>query len=337
MNDILRKVESCSLFTGTYGRRGCTGNCIGCYTDMHMEHYPMYQGTVEQVYELLSVLPNLKQVYIFGNPDPSVDPEFCNETAKILQSRGIETLFVSNGVGGVEVVEKIIDGLNSSLIRGFGISIDSLDEKTNSAMRGVKISLQDIFQSIRHLKSLGINVKIFTTIWPTNVDENWKEFVDFFESRGIYTVCRFGHAEGVQGRIAHVPEKKILEIRQNYGEVRLATLLANDEEYEEYLSSYVANKEFRCTTFDNISVYFTEGEIKATYACPILSHVYPEYLVNIHELKLHEFYDNLVKTGICPVSKQALGFESETLHSICRFYKKLPKNKDLRRSETLSL
>jgi len=240
----------------------------------------------------------------------------------------------TNGVGGIEVVKRIIDGLDPALIRGFGISIDSLDEKTNSAMRGVKISLQDVFQSIKYLKSLDIDVRIFTTIWPTNADENWNEFVEFFESRGVYTYLRFGHAEAVQGRISHVPEEKVCEIREKYNDIRIHTLLANDDEYKEYLSTYVATKKFVCTNFSNISVYFTEGEIMATYSCPIISHVYPKYFVNIRDLKAHEFQDDLIKTGICPVSKQALGFESANLHSICRFYKKLPKSKKITLSES---
>lgn len=319
----------CSLFTGTYGRRGCTANCVGCYTGMFEKRYSMYQGNVGQIYELLSVLPNLKRIFIFGNPDPSVDYEFCNVAGRIFQSRDIEVLFVSNGVGGIETVKRIIDGLDTSLIRGFGISIDSLDEKKNSAMKGIHISLDDAFQSIKYLKNLNIDVKIFTTVWPMNEDEDWKEFVEFFETRGIYTVIRFGHVEGVQGRVSHVSERKILEIRGKYEDIRLATILANDEEYENYLSTYVAQKKFRCTNFDNISVFFTDGEIKATYSCPIISHIYPEYLVNIRDLKLHSFYENLIKNGICPVSGQALGFKSETLHSVCRFYKKLSKNKNL--------
>jgi MoaA/NifB/PqqE/SkfB family radical SAM enzyme len=336
MNSILSKIESCSLFTGTFGRKGCTGNCIGCYIDKHLESYPSYQGNIAQVHELMEALPSLKQVYIFGNPDPSVDSEFCNASAKILQAKGIETLFVSNGVGGIDVIKKVIDELDLTLVRGFGISIDSLNEKGNSAMRGVKVSLEDVFKSIKYLRNLDIDVKIFTTIWPMNADENWKEFIDYFESRGIFTVLRFGHAEAVQGRVNHVCEEKIIEIRNNFSNIRLATLLANDEEYADYLSTHVAQKDFRCTNFENISVYFTGLGIKATYACPIISHVYPKYFVDLCDLGLHEFYDELTTTGICPAAKHALGFESESLHSVCRFYKKHPKNKKLTPSKSAS-
>lgn len=319
----------CGLFTGTNGRRGCTGNCVGCYVGTIEENHPMYQGNVEQVYELLELLPNLKRVLLFGNPDPSVDPEFCNVAARIFQSRGIQVLFISNGVGGLKVVKNIINGLDLSSIFEFGFSIDSLDEKINSAMRGKAISLPDVFQSIEYLKGLNINVKTSFTIWPTNMDENWDEYIKFFETRGINVDHGFGCVQAAQGRIKHVPEEKILEIRKKYSDIRLATILANEEEYEEYLSVYVAKNKTKCTNLKNITVFFTPMGIKATYLCTILSTIYPEYLVNICDLdniKAHAFYENTINTGHCPASKQALGFESTKLHTICRYYKRMFKD-----------
>jgi len=324
MESVLHSVEMCGLFTGTNGRRGCTGNCAGCYVGTIEEDHPMYQGNIEQTKELLELLPNLKRVLIFGNPDPSVDPEFCNETAKLLQNKGIQVLFISNGVGGVETVKKVIDGLDTSLIFEFGFSIDTLDEKKNSAMRGVKLSLENTLYSMEYLKGLGVKTKTSFTIWPANMDENWSEYVKYFESRGINVDHGFGCIQASQGRVHHVPEEKILEIRKAYTDMKLATILANDKEYETYMSGYVANNKLKCTTLKNITAYFTNGGIKATYLCTILSTIYPKYLVNIrdlHSIIPSEFHEDTIKTGYCPASKQALGFESASLHPVCRYYK----------------
>ncbi|GHU76225.1 hypothetical protein FACS1894188_08430 [Clostridia bacterium] len=328
MNTILNSVDTCVLFTGTYGRRGCTANCLGCFVGESEANSPMYQGNIEQVYELLTLLPNLNRVNIVGNPDPSVDTRFCNHVAKFLQEQGKQISFCTNGVGSDKVVKNLIEGLDPLLIYTFVFSVDSLDEEKNSLMRGRNISLQNIFQNMKYLKSLGVDVQSFFTIWPINMNENWDEYRDFFESRGIHVNGRFGNIEAAQGRIEHVPEEKILEIRETYKNIRLSVLLANDDEYKNYLATFVAKNEFRCTDLKKIKVHLTENGIKASFWCPIVSTVYPEYFVDIRDLKLPTFYEELLKTGICPVAMQAMGFESTDLHHICRFCKK-PSKKQL--------
>lgn len=325
MENILNNVEKCLLFTGTFGRNGCTANCLGCFVGEAGDKNSMYHGNIDQIHDLLSFLPNLSRVMIDGNPDPSVDPEFCNVAAKLFQKKGIAVSFCTNGVKNEEVIKKLIHGLDVSLIHKICFSIDSLDESKNSFMRGVNISQQSIFNSMKYLKDLGIEVQVYFTIWPANMDEDWGKYRDFFETRGVYINGRFGNVESAHGRINHVPETDILKIREKYKDIRLNLLLANDAEYEEYMTTFVANKEFRCTNLSKINVFLTEDGIKATYYCPIVSTVYPEYFFDIHDLDMPTFYKDLTKTGDCPVARQALGFESEKLHHVCRFYKKIPK------------
>jgi len=325
MNKILNDVESCSIYTGTYGRKGCTAKCRGCCFAGGLEEN-RYQGNIEQIHELISILPNLKKVTIFGNPDPTVDPVFCNEVAKVLQSNGIRVSFLTNGTGGTDVVRTIVDELDPSLIFGFGFSVDSLDDKKTSFLKGTNISLQKTLQKMEYLNGLGIRVVTFFLIWPHNMDDNWQEYTDFFESRGIYVSGGFGSVEATNGRAHHIPEEKILEIRRRYKDTRFPTILADDIEYKEYLSTYVTKNSFKCTNLKKINVYLTEKGIKASFSCPIISTVYPEYFVDIRDIGFHTFRDDLIKTGYCPVAKQALGFEySSTLHPVCRFHKLLPK------------
>ena len=325
MNNLLNNVDTCVLFTGTYGRRGCTANCLGCFVGEYEENSPMYQGTMEQIHELLPLLPNVKRVNIVGNPDPSVDTDFCNAVAKVMQEHGKQISFCTNGVKCDKVINKLIDGLDPSLIHAVVFSVDSLDEEKNSIMRGTKISLQSVFESMKNLRGLNIGVQAFFTVWPMNMDEDWEAYRVFFESRGIYVNGRFGNVESAKGRINHVPLEKILEIRNKYPHVRLSVLLADDNEYKEYLDTFVAKDEFRCTDLKKIKVYLTDKGIKASYWCPIVSTVYPEYFDDIRNLRLPSFYAELIKTGICPIAKEAFGFECTELHSICRFHKTLPK------------
>jgi len=325
MNNILNGVVRCSLYTGTYGRKRCTAKCLGCFVGESETFNSEYQGNTSQVHELMSVLPNLKEAVIMGNPDPSVDTEVCNETAKILQSKCIRVSFLTNGTGDMDIIRKIIDGLDLSLIYGFGFSVDSLDDDKNSILKGKNISLKNTIYNMMLLKDLGIYVVAFFAIWPTNMNDNWQEYTDYFESRGIHVSSSFGSIASAQGRIKHVSEEEILKIRGRYSDVRLATVLANDDEYQEYLSTYVTKNKLQCTSLKKINVYFTGGGLKASYSCPIISAVYPEYLVNIHDIDFHAFHDNTIKTGYCPVAKEAIGFKSAKLHPICRFHKFKPK------------
>ena len=76
---LLEKVEELTLYTGTYGRRRCTCSCIGCTQESYGRRHKDYQGTLEKINVIVKKLPNLKNAYILGNPDVSVDTEFCNK------------------------------------------------------------------------------------------------------------------------------------------------------------------------------------------------------------------------------------------------------------------
>lgn len=78
----LEKVTDLTLYTGTYGKEKCSCNCIGCTQDGYIKGKKPYQGTIEQIKEIIKKLPNLENAYLLGNPDVSVDTEFCNKAAK---------------------------------------------------------------------------------------------------------------------------------------------------------------------------------------------------------------------------------------------------------------
>ena len=76
--NLLNKVEELTLYTGTYGRKKCTCSCIGCTQESYGKKHKDYQGTIEQIDIIIKKLPNLKNAYILGNPDVSVDTEKYN-------------------------------------------------------------------------------------------------------------------------------------------------------------------------------------------------------------------------------------------------------------------
>ena len=103
---LLKKVKSLTLYTGTYGRRKCTCSCIGCTQESYGRKHKEYQGNLEQIQKIIEKLPNLEEAYILGNPDVSVDTEFCNLAAKEFIKRGKKVMFSTSGYNGVKVIKK---------------------------------------------------------------------------------------------------------------------------------------------------------------------------------------------------------------------------------------
>lgn len=62
-------IEGLTLYTGSNGKKGCTCNCVGCSQEKYGNEHPNYQGTIEQVKDILKIAPNIKRTIILGNPD----------------------------------------------------------------------------------------------------------------------------------------------------------------------------------------------------------------------------------------------------------------------------
>ena len=93
----VNKVKLVALYTGNKGYKFCTCKCPCC---SQKNVGGNYQGTIEQVNTLLDIFTGLTHLYLFGNPDPTVDTEFCNEAAHVAIKRGKNVSFSTSGVGG---------------------------------------------------------------------------------------------------------------------------------------------------------------------------------------------------------------------------------------------
>jgi len=281
---------------------------------------PMYQGNMQQIYELSDILPNLKTVLVFGNPDISVDPIFCNELSKYFQTRGVTELYFStSGIGGKKVMEQLLDGIDPTISK-VSFSVDSIDDKKLSFLKGVNISLETILEGIDYCKSLGYEVSILTTLWSLNMNEDWTAFTEFFKFHGVFEFkANFGSLESAESGVAHVPVNRVVEIREQFSKFgRLARIFVDDEEFENYLVNYRS----KCSQITEFIDVFLEGDgIKAAIPCPVIWAANPDYIVDICKLKLpvHK------KVEHCPNSKKAIGFDVEHLHPVCRYYR--AKNK----------
>ena len=313
---LLNDVETIILYTGSNGKKGCTCKCLGCYMGSYSKGKSMYQGNMTQISELVEMLPNLKKVLLFGNPDISVDPEFCNEVAKYLQLHNLRLYFWTSGIGGAEIIDKVLEGIDPMNVGKIGFSVDTLDNYKLSVLKGTKFSMEKLIEGIEFCNKKGIHTIIMPTIWSLNADEDWGAFKNFFEKYNVSEISgHFGSVESAEECLAHVPEDMVIKIRNEFKKIgTIPYCLVTDSEYLEYKSSFKS----KCSDGAGvIHVYLEKDGIKASVSCSVLTTIYPEYIVDIKNLKLPIFSE----WESCPIIEKAVGYTCKELRPICRYHK----------------
>jgi len=307
-------VTAIGLYTGTKGKQGCTCNCLGCCLGAYGDHNSDYQGNESQLQEMIRLLPRLEKALIFGNPDISIDTEFCNKVAYTLQQRGVIVAFNTSGVGGKKVLETLLNGLNYNMVRFIDFSLDTLDECKLSLLKGINYSLETIIEGIEYCNSIGITAGVKPTIWTVNMNDDWEQYRQFLKRINVSRIkFHFGSLEGVNDKVAHVPESKILEIKARFKDVGIIPqLLLTGEEFNAYSHGFKP----RCFGTGPLSVFFEREGIKATF-CTSYSAVHSGFTTELRDNNL-AIIPRCDKK--CPVSHNSLGFESDELHAVCRYY-----------------
>jgi MoaA/NifB/PqqE/SkfB family radical SAM enzyme len=314
INEVLSKIRVIKLFTGSYGRRGCTSNCPGCFMGTYDKlNKPKYQGTMDQVLELLNLVPNTKSVMLYGNPDVSVDPEFCNEILRYLQENNITAVMFTSGIGGKQVIRTLMNGINPETF-SLNISVDTINEKKLSILRGKSFSLSNIVDTMNCCNEIGLDFTVSSNIWTINMDEDFAKYSEFFNSYGAKKVrFHFGSLEGSASNIQHVSEEDFLEIRnkmRTYGRVP-AIMVTQDEFVRFGLDTYVPQH----VEAHKLHVFLEEDGIKATACCGILIQDDPEkYIANIRNITPIQI------THQCPIAEDSLGFKCKKLIPVCRSF-----------------
>ncbi|MCL2804313.1 MAG: hypothetical protein FWD26_00035 [Treponema sp.] len=316
-NNVLNNITVAKIVTGTYGQKGCTCNCPGCFLGTYDAlGKPKYQGTIEQVIEMVSLLPNLKSVILYGNPDISVDPQFCNEAAKYLQSLKKSIVMFTSGIGGAKIIKEIMNGINPESV-SINISVDSIDEKKLRMLRGCNISLQNIVDSMMCCNEIKVPFSISTNIWPLTANDDFFNFKKYFLSYGAQKIrFHFGSPDGAITEMPHINEDSFLEIRNKLREVggRVPAILVTKEEYVKWkLDTYRP----QCIKAHKLHVFLEQDGIKAAACCGILAQQNPEkHIVDIR--KVEHLESSNVKR--CPCAEKSLGYKCNFLIPVCRSF-----------------
>ena len=315
--NVLEGITAVGIFTGSNGKKGCTSNCSGCFMTTYGKEKPMFQGTMEQIEELSFLLPNLKRVGIFGNPDISVDPEFCNEAAKYFQRKGgIELGFWTSGIGGAITMEKLLKDLDPKVVAKVDFTVETLDETKLQKLKGVKITLDKIKEGIITCQNMGFKAGVKSPIWPLNMHEDWEALRDYFRPLGVerYT-AHFGSLDCDSVFYEHVPPEEIRRIvHQDFKIGNMSPLVLLDEELDDYVNNYVPY----CSKPPVIINAFLEKDgIKASSLCPSGWTSNPQILQ-----KLSDYTGDVIsKSKICPAAERAMRYKlDKKYHAVCRFY-----------------
>lgn len=345
----MKEVESITIYTGSNGKKGCSGNCIGCSQETYGNQHEMYQGKMEQIDEILRLSPNIKKAIILGNPDPSVDPEFCNGVAKKMMKNGIQIRFSASGKFAYKTVTKLIEGLDTSLIEYISFSIDTVEQTMLDYLKGTHIDLDDVEKAIKYLHKKGIVTKVQPTLWKINQD-TYIETINYFEKIGVkWFSFHAGSFETFtnEKELQHITPKKWREIVKDITriceeknlKVHMPHLFLNEEEKKVY--DAIRGNKCIPKNLKNTQVWLEKDYIRTTH-CALLREVQKFDYNYLDEDKSCVDY-KCPNNGVCAVTPKCLGkklcaesidgegheykINGEHLYSVCRFYNYLNFNR----------
>lgn len=345
LKNVLNSITDIDLYTENRGKSGCLCNCSGCtqtnYGNRNIRN--RHQGTLEQCQSILETFPNLKLVYILGNPDCCVDTEFCREVSKFFIAAGKNTAYTTSGIGGERTFKILFDGVDLSHIEYVSFSVDSINEKTSTALKGRHIPFSRILSGIEYCLSKGIPVKIQPTIWQENADDVEQILNFFYTVYGIkWYTFHAASLDGIPGNKSNVchhvrPDKwretmdRILKIAEkNKLKVNIPYAFLRADEYQEYIENKV-NFEPWCRCKEPILEIKMEHELRASFCCILGESTPKEFSFN----PIKDEFSNM-NTSKCPAHSYLLGPElfsefhegkwispnGEVFYPVCRFYGK---------------
>lgn len=339
--DLLKKVETLTLYTGTYGRKKCTCSCIGCTQESYGRRHEDYQGTLEEIKVIIEKLPNLQEAYILGNPDVSVDTKFCNLAAKEFIKNDKKVMFSTSGYNGIETIKLLMDGINSKDIMYISYSVDTLDNKKLQFLKGTKnINLDEINEAIKYCIDKNITVKIQPTLWEINQDD-YKDIIEFYSKLGIeWFTFHAGSFESLKDReikLNHITPKKWREIVKNINKIadmknlkiKAPKIFLNGEELKNYKEK---NKVYCQNGGRGLQIWMQEDGLKATF-CPILAEVSEKYVFDLEKeeaclakgeknkcVVCEKCLDDRIKDMSIDKEGREFLFKNEMLYNVCRYY-----------------
>ena len=313
-------IRRITLYTGQNGPEGCVCKCP-CCSQLGKE-IEKYQGTEQQIEELLEKFPNLEQLYILGNPDPAVDFKFCNLVAKRAIAHDAKVCFSTSGVGGERIMKIILNDVSTEYVDYLSFSIDSLEQEKLNILKGINYPFEAVEEAIEWAISQGYNVKIQPTLWSSNFMEV-ESIIEYFALKKVkwYTF----HIGSIESCI-NLPTHKHLTSREvqnvhdqieralkKYPDIKVRCPIIFHECGKNDKSKWYCTRGEEC---EELQVYFAKDGIWCTNA-PIASKYISQFKFNLNN-NVYEVPKLNLKEEICPYSKELSGMNK----NLCRYISK---------------
>lgn len=317
----LDKIEHITLYTGDNGSGFCTCKCPCCSQKGRNRHY---QGNINQINVILDKLPNLKQIYIFGNPDVTVDTDFCHSVMKKAIDKNIHVCFSTSGVGGDQVLIKLLKGIPINMVDYISFSFDGTTKEEMSFSKGISYPMDKALEGVRWAIDNGYITKIQPTLWSYNYTKV-EEIIDFFSDKGInWFTFHIGSLESEIYLPTHqhlTPEQiksvhqQICRAVQKHKNIKVRCPII----YSECGSN--DTEKWYCMHPERIKellIILAEDGIKATHA-PMASYIREDLMfrIDIDEIKN---IPSIPKNVFCPFSKKLSGRDDTCCRYISKYW-----------------
>lgn len=316
----LANIENITLYTGDNGTEYCTCNCPGC---SQKGKNRKYQGTISQAIQLLDNLPNLRQLYILGNPDPTVDLKFCNEVAKLATRKNIHVCFSTSGVGGKSAVKKLLKDIPKEMVDYISFSFDGTTKDEMSFAKGINYPMENALEGLEWTIENGYTIKIQPTLWSFNYNKI-EEIISFYVSKGVkWFTFHIGSLEGGVNLLSHkhlTPEQvnKVHEsieraVKHFDIQVRCPVIYpecGNNDDTKYYC--------MHCERVKELLAVFTSEGIMVTHV-PIISSV-DERLSFILDDASKVYIPEFPESKICPFSYMLSGRNDTYCRYVSKFW-----------------
>mgnify|MGYP001135855981 CR=1 FL=1 len=252
----------------------CNLSCIHCFNDSGDPH--PHELTTAEILSTIDVisLMGADSIVITGG-EPLMHPDLF----EIVEHARKAPMTVSIFTNGTLMTEEHVRKFRALNVRGFNISIDSVDENIHDTFRGQKGALRKTLKAVQLLREAGFQIKISVSLCQNNKNRV-VEILQYFKensltSFGFMPVTSSGR--GIEG-LAISPEECY------YIWVELLTYLK--EEFPEALTAIRGDMAETCSIARDLIGIKSDGTI---IPCPGCSRSLG--VGNVRNVNLEEFWD----------------------------------------------
>ncbi|MBU7028525.1 MAG: radical SAM protein [Theionarchaea archaeon] len=278
----------------------CNLSCLHCFNDSGKPH-PNELTTQE----ILSVIDTLSSMGVDNITLTGGEPLMHPDLFTIIEHARKAPMSVTIFTNGTMITEEHVEQFKQLKVRGFDISIDSVDEKIHDRFRRQRGALKKTMHAVQLLKEAGFHIKISVSLSQLNKNDI-ADMLEYFKEQDLKT---FGFSpvtysgRGIDGLAVSPEECYPIWVEQ-------LTYLKN--EFPEALSEIHERTEGICGIAWNLIGIKSDGTI---LPCPGSNKVLG--VGNVRDVNLKEFWD----TNETLETLRRMNVKNDSICNSCKYVK----------------